>query len=129
VREAVCEAWCDIEEVQFDAKAETLELPFEQAVWRERALERRGWLLSTWTYPVKMWVLRIRHVTSHKVHDEAQIRRVELGTVEYDESAHQVKILSEFPVVITARVRELEIEVEETDTVLQRKRIRLLNWK
>ena len=120
--------WCDIDGLRFDGHAEVLELPFEQDIWAERDRVKKWWVLSKWTCPTKKCFLRIRHVESYELNDEAHIGRVELGAIEYDEHTGLVRIESYFPVVITVKVRRLEVEVEQTGTVIRNKHVLLLNW-
>ncbi|GAB4111887.1 MAG: hypothetical protein Kow00105_20420 [Phycisphaeraceae bacterium] len=130
--EAVCRwvhgAWADVDSLRFDAESEVLELRLDEAPRGEPVHQRRGWLWSTYVYAVSVWVMRIRGVLRYSLDDRAQIGRVELGTITYDAGAHELIIASEFPVTLAARVRSVDIEIEPTDTVVNRKRIMLLNW-
>jgi hypothetical protein len=106
--------WFSSEDVLFDPETSVLTISLARRATDEAPLLVRnlGWLYRRWRVPLRETVLRIHRVIDHEIHP-GEWRLEALG---FHNGAVSVFAL-ERP-VIRARVERLEIEAEETPTMV-----------
>jgi hypothetical protein len=111
--ELIHDRWLDAESIAFDAENSTLSIRYLKETGP------RSSFLSRARFPALECFLRISKVESFSVHDPQKVRFYDMDTVAYDPQSMCVRLKTGVPIEIRAVVRDLDLTVEETDTVVQ----------
>ena len=121
ILDLIHDCWFDVNTITYEPEALTLSLWFGREMPdRSRVIEKR-FLLKKKEVPVAECFLKIRHVTDYSIRDTEQVGVYDLNEIEYDPNLKRIRITTGVPLDIQMTVERFEIEVEETDNIIETK--------
>ena len=114
----------DKEKISFDHEASVLKIDFYREAWEQRKIIRNFWIFKKVRVPVKLCILKILHVESYQIQEGSQTGPGSddfFNILTYDKDRKQIWISAVISKGIIIRVKELELSLEETETVTEEK--------
>jgi len=119
IHELIHDCWFELDDINLEASAGVLEIMFTRpAVERGREVGRILFLKRV-QMPFVKCILRIYQVEHYEVEDTQHVGQYDFNELRYDPIAHKVVIDTGIPLRFEVKVREFEVAVEETDTVVK----------
>ncbi len=120
------DSWFNAEDIHFDAARCVLSIKFRREATDKGRMVEKDWLLKKWEIPVTECFLRFYNVKAYRIDDTERVGRYNLLELAYDPQAMRVIVKTGIPIHIEMIVECFEVEVEETDKILEVKTIRSL---
>ena len=111
----------DPEQINFDGASSTLNLHFTRETFEQSKLLKDRWLVREWQVPIRQCVLRIHKVVDYRIEDHERIGRYDLLGLKFDSERGLMVIKTGIPIRIEVTVQAFEVEVEETDRIVEQK--------
>jgi hypothetical protein len=111
----------DPEQINFDGATSILNINFARETLAQSKLLKDRWLVKEWQVPIKQCVLRIHKVIDYRIEDHEQVGRYDLLGLKFDSAKGLLVIKTGIPVGIEVTVQAFEVEVEETDRIIEQK--------
>ena len=119
ILDIIHDCWFDVDDIVHDPEALTLSIRFGREMFeRSRVVERR-YLLSRKEVPVAECFLKIHHVTDYSVRDTERVGLYDFNEIEYDPNLKRLRITTGIPIDIQMTLDKFEVEVEETDNIIE----------
>lgn len=118
VNRVIHDCFFNVDDISFDSETSILTIGFKREALDMSSLLRDGWLFKKWQIPITKCLLKFYHVKSHRVADTEAVGRYNLLELEYDHLQRRVVVKTGVPMQIEIVVEKLEIEVEQTDTII-----------
>jgi hypothetical protein len=124
IDDVIHDCFFDVDGISFEPATSVLSIRFRREALDKSRVLKRGWLLKKWEIPVAECLLKFNHVESYKIEDTEQVGRYNLMDLEYDPQRRRILVNTGVPIHIEIFVAKFEIEVEETDKIVEVRTIR-----
>lgn len=111
----------ELDEIKYDQYKKILSIQFEMEIYDNATIEKKFLFFKKIITPVNKCFLKINHVKQYEIRDNAQIGRYDFNEVKIDEFRGTVLITSGFPLEIEIDVEKVNIDLEITDEVVDKK--------
>lgn len=119
VLDLIHDCWFDVDDILYDPATLTLSIRFGREMPERSRVVERGLLLSRKEVPVAECFLKIHHVADYSVRDTERVGAYDFNEIEYDPGLKRIRITTGVPIDIEVRVNKFEIEVEETNNIIE----------
>lgn len=120
VIDMIHDSWFNANAISYDKESRTLSIPFARES-ENREIVWRWWFLKRVKRFYTECLLRIHHVDSYVVEDEAQVGTYDFNEIEYNAGLKEIRITTGVPIEMRMTVQQLKISVEESEKVIEEK--------
>ena len=122
------DCWFDVSQVDHDAAAQTLAIPYRREAFEQARSIGRGFLMRRRTVPSYRWWLRFSRVRSFRLRETEGVGIYDFDEVVHDEPNRRILITTNIPLQFEIHVEAVHVQVESSDELVSTRTVFGIGW-